>query len=186
MLCPIVPDIIINNKFICVYEQWRSILGKAIPVIEPQSEDDDELLELTHIAIVMMARIEKAGITPDILMVQHISKNNVSRLSEPKEKFQAALKDALKIETIDRSLQKREELIKQEIRSNLQNWSPNDTNDKSVQIRNKCLNLIEKELEEVPNCNNQSTTTCEESKEIDKEVEEEYSNSELYELIWLT
>jgi hypothetical protein len=35
------------------------------------------------------------------------------------------------------------------------------TSDKTDKIRDKCLSFIEKELEEVPNCNNQSTT-CEE------------------------
>jgi hypothetical protein len=44
-----------------------------------------------------MARLEKAGMVPDILMVQHISERNISRLSEPEEKCREALKDALNI-----------------------------------------------------------------------------------------
>ncbi|RIA96869.1 hypothetical protein C1645_871711 [Glomus cerebriforme] len=114
-------------------------------------------------------------------------------------------------ETIDRSFQKHEELIKQEIRSNLQNWFPNDMSDKTDKIKGKCLELIEKELNDVPDCSNRSTNFMPNSgfsdyerkqkvvvvwnllqnsilsrddisvaKEIDKEVEEEYSNSDFY------
>ncbi|CAI2165824.1 7036_t:CDS:2 [Funneliformis geosporum] len=216
-----------------------------LTILNVLGESMRDLTEILQIAIVTMACLEKAGMAPNIFMVQHISKRNVSRLSEPEKKFRAALKDALKIakekdiemgisnidclqilderirkgpseqyhedvvnlynsiiedcknsknkiefsewhsliqnywnavshedfavQTIDRSFQKHEELIKQEIRSNLQNWSPNDidTSDKKDKIQEKCLNLIEKELEEVPDCNNQSTT-CEECKETHK------------------
>ncbi|PKB98172.1 hypothetical protein RhiirA5_465520 [Rhizophagus irregularis] len=178
-----------------------------LTILNVLGESMRDLTEILQIAIVTMARLEKAGMAPDILMVQHIAERNASRLSEPEEKFRTALKDALKLaeekdiemgisnidclqilderirqeiyefidlgkriavlkETIERSFQKHEELIKQEIRSSLQELSPNDTSNKTDKIRNKCLNLIEKELEKVPGCNKQS---CEECKKTHKE-----------------
>ncbi|CAB5204505.1 unnamed protein product [Rhizophagus irregularis] len=247
-----------------------------LTILNVLGESMRDLTEILQIAIVTMARLEKAGMAPDILMVQHISERNVSRLSEPEEKFRAALKDALKIaeekdiemgisnidclqiiderirkgqllkqfrpfkngatayappseqyhedvvnlynsiiedcknsknkiefsewhsliqnywnavshedfavrfknikeiyefidlgkriailkETIERSFQKHEELIKQEIRLNLQNWSSDDMNDKTDKIRNECLDLIKTELEKVPGSN--QSTMCDE------------------------
>ncbi|PKK68404.1 hypothetical protein RhiirC2_867289 [Rhizophagus irregularis] len=44
-----------------------------------------------------LARLEKAGMAPDILMVQHVSERNITKISEPEEKFREALREALKI-----------------------------------------------------------------------------------------
>ncbi|CAB4489772.1 unnamed protein product [Rhizophagus irregularis] len=71
-------------------------------------------------------------------------------------------------ETIERSFQKHEELIKQEIRFNLQNWSSDDTSDKTDKIRDKYLDLIKTELEKVLG-NNQSTM-CEECMKTHKRI----------------
>ncbi|CAI2179590.1 9418_t:CDS:2 [Funneliformis geosporum] len=274
------PELEKKDRILATYAMGVSHLT----ILNVLGESMRDLTEILQIAIVTMARLEKAGMSPDILMVQHISERNVSRLSEPEEKFRAALADALKIaeekdiemgisnidclqilderirkgqllkqfrpfkngatayappseqyhedvvnlynsiiedckkskdkiefsewhsliqnywnavshedfavrfknikeiyefidlgkriaslkETIDRSFQKHEELIKQEIRSNLQNWSPNDMSGKKDEIQDKCLNLIEIELKEVPDCNNQSTN-CEECLKTHKE-----------------
>ncbi|GES73565.1 interferon-induced very large GTPase 1-like [Rhizophagus clarus] len=263
-----------------------------LTILNVLGESMRDLTEILQIAIVTMARLEKAGMAPDILMVQHISERNKSRLSEPEEKFRVALKDALKIaeekdiemgisnidclqilderigkgqllkqfrpfkngatayappseqyhedvvnlynsiiedcknskskiefsewhsliqnywnavshedfavrfknikeiyefidlgnriailkETIDRSFQKHEELIKQEIRSSLQDWSPNDTSDKTDKIQNKCLDLIKKELKEVPGCNNQSCEECKKTNKENRDLEEYLKN----------
>ncbi|RIA96868.1 hypothetical protein C1645_814707 [Glomus cerebriforme] len=78
-----------------VSEAW---FGAPEKMDDPESEKKDRILAtLQWIAIVTMVHLQKAGMAPDILMVQHISERNVSRLSEPEEKFRAALKDALKI-----------------------------------------------------------------------------------------
>ncbi|CAG8531608.1 10068_t:CDS:1, partial [Acaulospora morrowiae] len=68
-----------------------------LTILNVLGESMRDLTEILQIAIVTMARLEKAGIAPDILMVQHISERNASRLSEPEEKFRDALQEALKI-----------------------------------------------------------------------------------------
>ncbi len=45
----------------------------------------------------MMTRLERSGMIPDILMVQHVSERNMTRMSEPEEKFRVSLQDALKL-----------------------------------------------------------------------------------------
>src|SRR6185312_12074991 len=51
--------------------------------------------------------------------------------------------------TIDRAFQKHEEMIMQITRSKIQNWS---SNNESKTIRDECLELIKKELGDIPNC----------------------------------
>ncbi|RHZ83940.1 hypothetical protein Glove_86g224 [Diversispora epigaea] len=68
-----------------------------LTILNVLGESVRNLTEILQIAIVTMARLEKAGMAPDILMVQHISERNSARLSEPEEKFRDALQEALKV-----------------------------------------------------------------------------------------
>ncbi|CAH1761106.1 6983_t:CDS:2 [Entrophospora sp. SA101] len=68
-----------------------------LTILNVLGESIRDLTEILQIAIVTMARLEEAGIAPDIMMVQHVSERNAARLSEPEEKFRAALQEALKI-----------------------------------------------------------------------------------------
>ncbi|CAG8617035.1 8575_t:CDS:1 [Funneliformis caledonium] len=70
-------------------------------------------------------------------------------------------------EAISRAFLKHEEKIMQEIRSKLQNWSPDDRANENSRLRNECLKLIESGLEDVLNCDNNSN--CEECKKANKE-----------------
>nr|CAG8535359.1 7706_t:CDS:2 [Entrophospora candida] len=255
-----------------------------LTILNVLGESMRDLTEILQIAIVTMARLEEAGIAPDIMMVQHVSERNAARLSEPEEKFRVALQEALKIakeqdiemgisnidclqilderikkgqllkqfrpfkngatayappsvqyhedvvnlynsiindcknsqskmefskwhsliqdywnavshedfavrfknireiyefidlgkritklkETIDKAFLKHEESIMQKIRSKLQNWSPNNNNDKLNvnSCRNECSELIGKGLQKIPDCND---TNCEECKKTNKE-----------------
>ncbi|CAB4487161.1 uncharacterized protein OCT59_001246 [Rhizophagus irregularis] len=251
-----------------------------LTILNVLGESTRDLTEILQIAIVTMARLEKAGIAPDILMVQHISERNASRLSEPEEKFRGALQAALKIaeeqdiemgisnteclqilderikkgqllkqfrpfkngatayappseqyhedvvnlynaiiddcknsqrkikfldwysltqnywsavshedfavrfknireiyefidlgkqitklkETIDRAFLTHEELIMQKIRSKLQNWTSDDSSNVNSRIRNECLELIEKGVKDVTDCENANCVECEKTK----------------------
>ncbi|RIA94620.1 hypothetical protein C1645_873356 [Glomus cerebriforme] len=68
-----------------------------LTILNVLGESMRDLTEILQIAIVTMARLEKAGMAPDILMVQHVSERNAARLSEPEEKFREALREALEI-----------------------------------------------------------------------------------------
>ncbi|CAG8456205.1 2512_t:CDS:2 [Cetraspora pellucida] len=68
-----------------------------LTIINVLGESMNELTEILQIAIVTMARLEKVGISPDIIMVQHVPEKNVAKLSEPEQKFRNALQKALKI-----------------------------------------------------------------------------------------
>ncbi|RIB12685.1 hypothetical protein C2G38_2199988 [Gigaspora rosea] len=68
-----------------------------LTIINVLGESMNELTEILQIAIVTMARLEKVGMSPDIIMVQHVSENNIAKLSEPEQKFRNALQRALKI-----------------------------------------------------------------------------------------
>ncbi|GET57330.1 interferon-induced very large GTPase 1-like [Rhizophagus irregularis DAOM 181602=DAOM 197198] len=256
-----------------------------LTILNVLGESTRDLTEILQIAIVTMARLEKAGMAPDILMVQHVSERNIAKISEPEEKFREALREALKIaneqdiemgisntdclhilderirngqllkpfrpfkngatayappseqyhedvvnlynsiiedcknsknkiefsqwhsliqnywkavshenftvrfknikeiyefidlgkritrlkETIDRSFQKHEESIMQEIRSKLLNWSPNDKSNINSILQDECSKLIEEELRRVPDCN---IILCEEYEKKDKESSE--------------
>ncbi|CAJ0843131.1 1865_t:CDS:2 [Entrophospora sp. SA101] len=269
-----------------------------LTILNVLGESTRDLTEILQIAIVTMARLEEAGIAPDIMMVQHVSERNAARLSEPEEKFRAALQEALKIakeqdiemgisntdclqilderikkgqllkqfrpfkngatayappseqyhedvvnlynsiindcknsqskiefskwhsliqdywnavshedfavrfknireiyefidlgkritklkETIDKAFLKHEESIMQKIRTKLQSWSPNDRS--NMNLRHQCLELIEKGLQKIPDCNDSG---CEECESINKErIElEEYlkdKNNEMCEI----
>nr|CAG8454115.1 7996_t:CDS:2 [Entrophospora candida] len=269
-----------------------------LTILNVLGESTRDLTEILQIAIVTMARLEEAGIAPDIMMVQHVSERNAARLSEPEEKFRAALQEALKIakeqdiemgisntdclqilderikkgqllkqfrpfkngatayappseqyhedvvnlynsiindcknsqskiefskwhsliqdywnavshedfavrfknireiyefidlgkritklkETIDKAFLKHEESIMQKVRTKLQSWSPNDRS--NMNLRHQCLELIEKGLQKIPDCNDAG---CEECERINKErIElEEYlkdKNNEMCEI----
>ncbi|CAB5387394.1 hypothetical protein RhiirA1_438173 [Rhizophagus irregularis] len=68
-----------------------------LTILNVLGESTRDLTEILQISIVTMARLEKAGIAPDILMVQHVSERNIAKISEPEEKFREALREALKI-----------------------------------------------------------------------------------------
>src|SRR5437763_2967419 len=68
-----------------------------LTILNVLGESMRDLTEILQIAIVTMARLKEAGIAPDIIMVQHVSERNAAKLSEPEEKFRAALQEALKI-----------------------------------------------------------------------------------------
>jgi GTPase Era involved in 16S rRNA processing len=68
-----------------------------LTILNVLGESTRDLTEILQIAIVTMARLEKVGMAPDILMVQHVSERNIAKISEPEEKFREALREALKI-----------------------------------------------------------------------------------------
>ncbi|GES87321.1 interferon-induced very large GTPase 1-like [Rhizophagus clarus] len=68
-----------------------------LTILNVLGESTRDLTEILQIAIVTMARLEKAEMAPDILMVQHVSERNIAKISEPEEKFRGALREALKI-----------------------------------------------------------------------------------------
>ncbi|CAG8653707.1 2834_t:CDS:2, partial [Racocetra fulgida] len=68
-----------------------------LTILNVLGETMNELTEILQIAIVTMARLEKVGMSPDIIMVQHVSERNASKLSEPEQKFLNALQKALEI-----------------------------------------------------------------------------------------
>ncbi|CAB4409986.1 unnamed protein product [Rhizophagus irregularis] len=68
-----------------------------LTILNVLGESTRDLTEILQISIVTMARLEKAGMAPDILMVQHVSERNIAKISEPEEKFREALREALKI-----------------------------------------------------------------------------------------
>jgi len=73
-------------------------------------------------------------------------------------------------EIIDKAFLKHENSIMQKIRFNLQNFSPCEESNMNSCLRNECLELIKKELKDVPDCNNQSNANNrEECKKISEE-----------------
>ncbi|CAG8508208.1 22151_t:CDS:10 [Cetraspora pellucida] len=68
-----------------------------LTILNVLGEATRDLTEILQIVIVTMARLEKADMAPDILMVQHVSERNIAKLTEPEEKFRNALQEALKI-----------------------------------------------------------------------------------------
>ncbi|CAG8649746.1 1038_t:CDS:2 [Dentiscutata erythropus] len=68
-----------------------------LTIINVLGESMNELTEILQIAIVTMARLEKVGMSPDIIMVQHVPERNTLRLTEPEQMFRNALQKALKI-----------------------------------------------------------------------------------------
>ncbi len=56
-----------------------------------------DLTEILQIAIVAMARLEKADISPDILMVQHLTERNTEKISSASKHFGEALEKAINI-----------------------------------------------------------------------------------------
>jgi hypothetical protein len=56
-----------------------------------------DLTEILQIAIVAMARLEKADISPDILMVQHLTERNTEKISSASKQFGEALEKAINI-----------------------------------------------------------------------------------------
>ncbi len=56
-----------------------------------------DLTEILQIAIVAMARLEKADVSPDILMVQHLTERNTEKISSASQRFGESLENAIKI-----------------------------------------------------------------------------------------
>jgi GTPase Era involved in 16S rRNA processing len=56
-----------------------------------------DLTEILQIAIVAMARLEKADISPDILMVQHLTERNTEKISGASKLFGEALEKAINL-----------------------------------------------------------------------------------------
>jgi ribosome biogenesis GTPase A len=56
-----------------------------------------DLTEILQIAIVAIARLEKCDISPDILMVQHLTERNTEKISSATQRFGESLENALKI-----------------------------------------------------------------------------------------
>jgi GTPase Era involved in 16S rRNA processing len=56
-----------------------------------------DLTEILQIAIVAMTRLEKADISPNILMVQHLTERNTEKVSRASEQFGKALENAINI-----------------------------------------------------------------------------------------
>ncbi|CAG8728830.1 6083_t:CDS:2 [Gigaspora margarita] len=71
-----------------------------LTIINVLGESMKELTEILQIAIVTMTRLEKAGMSPDIIMVQHVPEKNELKLSEPEQRFREALRKAL--ETVEK------------------------------------------------------------------------------------
>ncbi|CAG8763591.1 18900_t:CDS:2, partial [Racocetra fulgida] len=68
-----------------------------LTILNVLGESTRDLTEILQIAIVTIARLEEAGMAPNIRMVQHVSERNMSKFSEPEEKFREALHEALTI-----------------------------------------------------------------------------------------
>ncbi|CAG8604446.1 11890_t:CDS:10 [Gigaspora margarita] len=71
-----------------------------LTIINVLGESMKKLTEILQIAIVTMTRLEKVGMSSDIIMVKHISEKNESKLSEPEQRFREALRKAL--ETVEK------------------------------------------------------------------------------------
>ncbi|CAG8746196.1 564_t:CDS:2, partial [Gigaspora margarita] len=67
-----------------------------LSLINVLGEYMNDLTEILQIAIVAMARLEKAKIAPDIFMVQHLTERNAAKTSSGQIKFCEALQNALK------------------------------------------------------------------------------------------
>ncbi|CAG8446402.1 16010_t:CDS:2 [Dentiscutata heterogama] len=67
-----------------------NILGESMSEL-------NEILKTVQVAIVTMPRLEKAIISPDILMVQHVTEKNSTKLGGLERKFREAFQKALEI-----------------------------------------------------------------------------------------
>ncbi|CAG8479801.1 12163_t:CDS:2 [Cetraspora pellucida] len=67
-----------------------------LSLINVLGEYMNDLTEILQIAIVAMARLEKAKIAPDIFMVQHLTERNAAKTSSGQIEFCEALQNALK------------------------------------------------------------------------------------------
>jgi len=66
-------------------------------IINVLGEYMTSLVEILQIAIVSMARLEKANISPDILLVQHLSENNPDKLQNSTIELCEAFKRAAQL-----------------------------------------------------------------------------------------
>ncbi|KAF0369731.1 interferon-induced very large GTPase 1-like [Gigaspora margarita] len=71
-----------------------------LTIINVLGESMKKLTEILQIAIVTVTRLEKVGMSPDIIMVKHISEKNELKLSELEQRFREALRKAL--ETVEK------------------------------------------------------------------------------------
>ncbi|KAF0554714.1 interferon-induced very large GTPase 1-like [Gigaspora margarita] len=67
-----------------------------LSLINVLGEYMNDLTEILQIAIVAMARLEKAKIAPDIFMIQHLTERNATKTSSGQINFCEALQNALK------------------------------------------------------------------------------------------
>ncbi|CAG8801413.1 15011_t:CDS:1, partial [Racocetra fulgida] len=68
-----------------------------LTLINVLGEYMNDLIEILQIAIVAMARLEKAKIAPDIFMVQHLTERNTAKTSSGQIQLCEALQKALKV-----------------------------------------------------------------------------------------
>ncbi|CAG8591483.1 32092_t:CDS:1, partial [Racocetra persica] len=68
-----------------------------LTIINVLGESMKELTEILQIATVTVARLEKVGMSPDMIMVQHVSERNTAKLNESVQKFRDSLQEALKL-----------------------------------------------------------------------------------------
>lgn len=70
-----------------------------LTIINVLGEYMRDLTDILQIAIVAMARLEQAGMSPDLLMVQHLTERNMAKSSNSTEQFRQALDKALEVAT---------------------------------------------------------------------------------------
>lgn len=70
-----------------------------LTIINVLGEYMRDLTDILQIAIVAMARLEQAGMSPDLLMVQHLTERNKAKSSQGSEQFRLALEKALDLAT---------------------------------------------------------------------------------------
>jgi hypothetical protein len=68
-----------------------------LTIINVLGEYVNNLTEILQIAIVSMARLEKVDISPDILMVQHLTERNSDKMTNATKQFSDALENAINI-----------------------------------------------------------------------------------------
>ena len=66
-------------------------------IINVMGEYMNSLTEILQIAIVTMARLDEANMSPDILLVQHMNERNVNKLTQATEQFREALNNAIEL-----------------------------------------------------------------------------------------
>ncbi|CAG8853965.1 43416_t:CDS:1, partial [Gigaspora margarita] len=68
-----------------------------INILGESKSELTKILQIAQIAIVTRPRLEKVGMSPDILVVQHVTEKNATKLSWLAQIFREAFQGALKI-----------------------------------------------------------------------------------------